>query len=218
MNIKKGKKIVYKCIYEVMENMPQFAQEHSFQNALDWELKKYNIDFTSQKKIPINYKNEIFVGYFIPDVLINFKDLDLILELKRREPIDLDEVQIESYMSVYANKNIGILVNFREKTIKEYETNHKKFIKKYWCNYEKTFTYTPNQISDKEQLILDCIVDVQTQSEEPSKMWLKHRDILNITGLNKSTVHRALKKLKDNNLLLHEPDKGYQNKEPSNLF
>jgi DNA-binding transcriptional regulator GbsR (MarR family) len=44
---------------------------------------------------------------------------------------------------------------------------------------------------------------------------LKHNEIITITGLDKSAVNRALKKLKDANLLLHEDNKGYQSKELS---
>ena len=73
----------------------------------------------------------------------------------------------------------------------------------------------PQKITDKDQLIMDCIVNTQKQASDPSSIWLKHNEIITITGLDKSAVNRALKKLKDANLLLHEDSKGYQSKELS---
>ena len=73
----------------------------------------------------------------------------------------------------------------------------------------------PQKITDKDQLIMDCIVNTQKQASDPSSIWLKHNEIITITGLDKSAVNRALKKLKDANLLLHEDNKGYQSKELS---
>ena len=115
MEIEKGKKIVYKCIYEVMQNMPKFAQEHCFQSALDWELKQHNLNFTIEKKIKIEYKGEVFVGFFRPDIVVEFKDSNLVLELKRGKEKADDECQLESYMTVSGHKDKGILVNFKVK-------------------------------------------------------------------------------------------------------
>ena len=70
----------------------------------------------------------------------------------------------------------------------------------------------PQKITDKDQLIMDCIINTQKQASDPSSIWLKHNEIITITGLDKSAVNRALKKLKDANLLLHEDSKGYQSK------
>nr|BAR33146.1 hypothetical protein [uncultured Mediterranean phage uvMED] len=213
MKIKKGKKIVYKCINDVMENMPQFAQEHCFQDALNWELKQHNIDFTSQKKLPINYKNEIFVGYFIPDILINFKDTDLILELKRSEARSLDEIQIESYMSVNNTKNIGILVNFREKTIKEYDSKSQTFLHKCWNDFEKTFSqeFTKGHSVDSE--ILKEIEKLQYAGYEPHNVYIQAKDLYGlISDYSDVTIRKRLSKLKEMGKLIHK-DKGYQLKE-----
>jgi GxxExxY protein len=213
MKIKKGKKIVYKCIYEVMQNMPKFAQEHCFQSALDWELKQHNLNFTIEKKIKIEYKGEVFVGFFRPDIVVEFKDSNLVLELKRGKEKADDECQLESYMTVSGHKDKGILVNFNEETIKEYDSKSQTFLIKYWNDFEKTFSqeFTKGHTADSE--ILKEIENLQNKDSEPQNVWIQAKDLYGlISDCSDVTIRKRLAKLKEMGKLIHK-DKGYQLKE-----
>ena len=128
IKIQEGKEIIYRCINELMEHMPKFAQEHCFQSAFEYELQKENLKYSSEKKLAIHYKNEVFCGFFRADLIVHFDDADLILELKRRKEESNDELQLESYLSVYETYAQGILINFAGDFIKEYQNEPTSYI------------------------------------------------------------------------------------------
>tara|TARA_R110002033_G_scaffold169965_1_gene211856 strand:- start:1537 stop:2193 length:657 start_codon:yes stop_codon:yes gene_type:complete len=217
MEIEKGKKIVYKCIYEVMQNMPKFAQEHCFQSALDWELKQHNLNFTIEKKIKIEYKGEVFVGFFRPDIVVEFKDSNLVLELKRGKEKADDECQLESYMTVSGHKDKGILVNFNEETIKEYDSESQTFLLKCWNDFEKTFSQGETKGHPADSLILEGIERIQNSCSDPN-LWIQPKDLYRlISDYPQATIRKRLSELKAMGKLIHK-DKGYQLEEKNLEF
>jgi len=71
----------------------------------------------------------------------------------------------------------------------------------------------PQKITENDQIIIDCIVNTQKQSSDPTSIWLRHTEIVEMTGLDKNAVNRALKKLHTSDVLIKEENKGYQSKD-----
>lgn len=211
IKIQEGKEIIYRCINELMEHMPKFAQEHCFQSAFEYELQKENLKYSSEKKLAIHYKNEVFCGFFRADLIVHFDDADLILELKRRKEESNDELQLESYLSVYETNVQGILINFAGDFIKEYQNETKSYITKIWCDIEETFKsdihsdFTPTMLS-----ILNAVEQIQSEDDEPALRWVKKSEIVKRSLLSKYTISKPLAKLRNLGKLRWDQDQGYQ--------
>lgn len=93
-------------IYNVLG--PGFL-EKVYQNALEKELEKRNLKFSSQKYHHIRYKG-IIISKYKPDLIVENR---VILELKALNELDqrLVEKQIISYLKV-TNYKVALLFNF----------------------------------------------------------------------------------------------------------
>jgi GxxExxY protein len=106
--------IIVGCAIEVNKQMGPGLLESVYERCLIDELKSQNIDFESQVKIPILYKEKDLGGHLIIDILV--EDL-IIVELKAvDELIPIYEAQLLSYLKL-TNKPKGLLINFNSTNI-----------------------------------------------------------------------------------------------------
>ncbi|MDB5191098.1 MAG: GxxExxY protein [Segetibacter sp.] len=90
--------------------------EKVYEACFCYELKKRNIPFETQQKVPIVYDQLQFSEGLRLDILVD--DL-VIIELKAQENYHpVWEAQLLSYLKL-SNKNLGYLINFTVPLIKE---------------------------------------------------------------------------------------------------
>ncbi len=96
------------CAYAVHNALGGGFLESVYEKALVLEMKFRGLEFTSQVKIPVDYRNER-VGNFIGDVLVNRR---VLCELKAVERLAIiHEVQLVNYLKA-TRIEIGLLINF----------------------------------------------------------------------------------------------------------
>ncbi len=90
--------------------------ESAYENCLSFELTCANLKHSTQKELPIDYKNvKLDCGYRV-DILI---ENDLIVELKSVDRLlPIHEAQLLTYMKL-ANIKVGLLINFNVPRLKE---------------------------------------------------------------------------------------------------
>ena len=99
---------------EVHNTLGQGFLESVYQEALEIEMRKRNIPFTSQSKIQILYKDVPMEHYFVADFVCYDK---IIVELKSVSAILPEhEAQIINYLRATGFK-LGILLNFNEESL-----------------------------------------------------------------------------------------------------
>lgn len=67
-------------------------------------------------------------------------------------------------------------------------------------------------LSDSENVLYELIRDYQAKSKDPVNAWLRHKDIINLCDIPKSTMSTALKRLVNDDKLI-KTDLGYKTKE-----
>ena len=109
MEINKITEIVIGCAIEVHRQLGPGLLESAYEECLCFELQKVGLKFERQKPVPVIYKEiKLDCGYRI-DVLV---ENCVVLELKTVECFNpVHEAQVLTYMK-FANKNIGLLINF----------------------------------------------------------------------------------------------------------
>ena len=99
---------------EVHNTLGQGFLESVYQEAMEIEMRKRNIPFTSQSKIQILYKDVPMEHYFVADFVCYDK---IIVELKSVSTILPEhEAQIINYLRATGFK-LGILLNFNEESL-----------------------------------------------------------------------------------------------------
>ena len=99
---------------EVHYTLGQGFLESVYQEAMEIEMRKRNIPFTSQSKIQILYKDVPMEHYFVADFVCYDK---IIVELKSVSTILPEhEAQIINYLRATGFK-LGILLNFNEESL-----------------------------------------------------------------------------------------------------
>ena len=99
---------------EVHNTLGQGFLESVYQEALEIEMRKRNIPFTSQSKIQILYKDVPMEHYFVADFVCYDK---IIVELKSVSAVLPEhEAQIINYLRATGFK-LGILLNFNEESL-----------------------------------------------------------------------------------------------------
>ena len=90
--------------------------ESAYEKCLEYELTKKGFKVEKQKPIPITYKGlNLEYGYRI-DLLV---DDEVVVEIKSVDAFHpVHEAQILTYMK-FAEKKIGLLINFNVKLLKE---------------------------------------------------------------------------------------------------
>ncbi|MBK9332628.1 MAG: GxxExxY protein [Ignavibacteria bacterium] len=103
------------CAFKVHKNIGPGLLERIYEVCFCHELKKKNIQYLSQVKIPIIYENIVFDEGFRIDVIVENK---IVCELKAvNDHLPVFEAQILSYMKI-SKKHLGLLINFNVPLIK----------------------------------------------------------------------------------------------------
>jgi len=101
-------------LFKVHNSLGRFCKHNQYADALEILFKEYKVKYKREIEIPIVF-NEIKLTGNKVDFLI--ADL-IVLDVKCKKDITTkDYVQMKRYLRA-ANKNLGIIVNFSEKSIK----------------------------------------------------------------------------------------------------
>ena len=110
---KKSYKIIGACIEVHKELGPGFL-EKVYHEALQYELNKNNIPYTSEKELSINYKGKNLNQKYYADFVCYD---EILLELKAvKEFNDIHKAQVINYLRATGMK-LGLLVNFGKKSL-----------------------------------------------------------------------------------------------------
>ena len=103
------------CAIEVHRNLGPGLLESAYEECLAYELIKMGLNFKRQQPTPVVYKEiKLECGYRIDILVENL----VVIELKVVDIINpVHEAQILTYMK-FANKSIGLLINFNVKVLK----------------------------------------------------------------------------------------------------
>ena len=103
------------CAIEVHKHLGTGLLESAYEDCLAYELKNLGLKVDRQKPIPLIYKEiKLDCGYRL-DILVNDT---VIIELKSVENLnEIHEAQILTYLK-FANKELGLLINFNVKLLK----------------------------------------------------------------------------------------------------
>ncbi len=103
------------CAIEVHRNLGPGLLESAYEECLVFELNKVGLKVERQKPVPVVYKDiKLDCGYRL-DILV---ENTVVVELKVVDAINpVHEAQILTYMK-FANKNIGLLINFNVAVLK----------------------------------------------------------------------------------------------------
>lgn len=103
------------CAIEVHKNLGPGLLESAYEECLVFELSKKGLKVDRQLAVPVIYKDiKLDCGYRL-DILV---ENTVVIELKVVDAINpVHEAQILTYMK-FANKNIGLLINFNVTVLK----------------------------------------------------------------------------------------------------
>ena len=103
------------CAIEVHKNLGPGLLESAYEECLSYELIKNRLTIIRQRVTPVIYKEiKLECGYRI-DILV---ENSVVVELKVVESIiPVHEAQILTYMK-FANKSLGLLINFNVTVLK----------------------------------------------------------------------------------------------------
>ena len=111
------------CAIEVHRQLGPGLLESAYEECLSYELESVGLDIERQVAAPVVYKDiKLDCGYRI-DILVENK---IIIELKSIDAFaPVHEAQILTYMK-FANKSIGLLINFNVTLLKNGIKRYKK--------------------------------------------------------------------------------------------
>lgn len=102
------------ALFEVFEALGYRYKELHYQRALAKVLKETNIPFKEQVSTPVMFRGEV-IGRYIFDFLIDNK---IVLEIKRGDNFQHEDIQqVVNYLKS-ANIKLGILARFSSKGVK----------------------------------------------------------------------------------------------------
>jgi len=114
---------ILKACFEVHNELGNGFLEPVYQEALELEFKNQNIPYEREKLLPIMYKGHVLNKEYYADfvcydsVVVELKAVSVLAKAHR--------AQLLNYLNA-ANKKLGLLVNFGEKSLKwERITNFK---------------------------------------------------------------------------------------------
>jgi GxxExxY protein len=120
------------CAIEVQKTMGRGLFESVYHKCMIEELKLRKINFHSELKIPVTYKNINLELDFRCDLYI---ENCLVLEIKSvNELINIHEAQLLNYMNLLKAPK-GILLNFNSQTI--FKEGQKTFVNDYFKKLDK---------------------------------------------------------------------------------
>lgn len=107
-------KLIGVCM-EVHRNLGKGFLEVVYKDAVQYELKKMNIEFEREKKFEIAYKDIILPHYYIADFVAFGK---IIIEVKAQENVAENHYkQVINYLAASKLK-LGLIINFGEESLK----------------------------------------------------------------------------------------------------
>jgi GxxExxY protein len=107
-------KLIGVCM-EVHKNLGKGFLEVVYKDAVQYELKKMNIEFEREKKFEIAYKDIILSNYYIADFVAFGK---IIIEVKAQENVAENHYkQVINYLAASKLK-LGLIINFGEESLK----------------------------------------------------------------------------------------------------
>ena len=100
-------------LFEVHNKLGTKYQEKHYQRALEIKLKDLNVPYIRERKINVNFENQV-LGEFYADFVIDDK---IILELKKVWAITQDDVkQVLRYLDA-TNLDLAIIANFKHQRL-----------------------------------------------------------------------------------------------------
>ena len=100
---------INRCIYDVYDAMPRYAEEALYQEALEIALSDAGIPFESQKEIQPEFHGRKMTHSYRPDLICYGK---IVVELKAAQSLlTQDFGQLRNYLGLLGMR-VGILVNF----------------------------------------------------------------------------------------------------------
>ncbi|HTA27517.1 MAG TPA: GxxExxY protein [Bacteroidia bacterium] len=116
MDVNKITESIIGCAIEVHKSLGPGLLESAYEECLFFELQKAGLFVERQQPVPVVYKEiKLECGYRI-DLLV---EKTVVVELKTVDAFNpVHEAQILTYMK-FANKSIGLLVNFNVLLLKD---------------------------------------------------------------------------------------------------
>ena len=112
------------CAMRVHSTLGNGFQEVIYQRALQIEMSLADISFSREFEMPIHYRNQ-HIGTRRVDFLV---DEILSVEIKATTKVeDVHFAQAINYLEAY-NLEIGLLINFGERSLNFKRLNNKKFV------------------------------------------------------------------------------------------
>jgi GxxExxY protein len=100
---------INRCIYDVYDSMPRYAEEALYHEALEIALADARIPYESQKEIVPTFHGKIMVHTYRPDIICFNK---IVVELKAvKQLVPAHFAQLRNYLGLL-DMRIGLLVNF----------------------------------------------------------------------------------------------------------
>jgi len=121
------------CAIEVHKNLGPGLLESIYEKCFLKELSIKRLHFTSQQKVPINYKGDYMDADLRFDVMV---ENQLIVELKSNEGINpVHEAVLLSYMKLL-QKPKGVIINFNCTNI--FKEGQRTFVNEYYAKLPKS--------------------------------------------------------------------------------
>lgn len=106
--------IIGACM-DVYNELGRGFLEVVYKDALEYELRKRNVQFEREKKFNIKYKDVLLPHFYLADFII---ESEVVLEVKAQQgAIEENKKQGINYLAVSKCK-IGLLINFGEQSLK----------------------------------------------------------------------------------------------------
>ena len=100
---------INRCIYDVFDSLPRYADESLYQEALEIALADAGIPFEAQKEIVPAFHGRKLTHTYRPDIICYGK---LVVELKAvKQLIPAHFAQLRNYLGLL-DMRVGLLVNF----------------------------------------------------------------------------------------------------------
>ena len=100
---------INRCIYDVFDSLPRFAEESLYQEALEIALSDAGIPFVAQKLISPVFHGRTLAHTYRPDIICYDK---IVVELKAVRRLAPEHfAQLRNYLGLLGMR-VGLLVNF----------------------------------------------------------------------------------------------------------
>ncbi len=103
------------CCFEVHNQLGRGFLVAVYKDALEYELKKRQIEYVRERKFEIEYKEIVLPHFYIADFVV---EDEVILEVKAQQGVvEENYKQVINYLAV-SKRGLGLLINFGEQSLK----------------------------------------------------------------------------------------------------